>query len=360
MKRGELTGKVQTVLGLIDPDSLGVTLVHEHLLSDMSAYFVEPTEAGEKKMAHEPVSLDNLYWVHHHRITNMDNVKFTDEQVSIKEALMYKMAGGNTIVEVSNIGLHRDPLGLARISRATGLNVIMGSGYCIALTHPPEVATMTEDEITEDIVRDIMVGVGDTGVRAGMIGEIGCSLPLEDAEKKVLRACSAAQQQTGAPLGVHPSHSEDVVMEIIEILGDAGADLSRTIIYHCEYSFPQNRILDTCRRIMDAGCYISYDNFGSHNGVFPFLSGRYLDVPSDMRRINDIIQYIEWGYLNQILVSQDTAVKDEITTYGGYGYAHILRDMVPIMRSKGMSEEQINTILVENPKRVLPFAPPER
>jgi phosphotriesterase-related protein len=357
MKLEELTGKVQTVLGLIAPDSLGLTLVHEHLLSDDSAYFVEPTDACEKKMAHEPVSLDNLYWVKLHRLQSIDDMRLKDEQLAIKEAMIFKLAGGDTIVEVTTNGSSRDPLGLVRISRATGLNIVMGAGYYVALSHPPEVVTMTEEQITEKIIRDIMVGVDDTGVRAGIIGEIGTSLPLEESEEKVLRASAAAQRQTGAPLGIHPSRSEDIVMEIIKILDDAGADLSRTIIYHADHSFPQNLTLDTCRRIMDAGCYISYDCFG-HPGIFPFLDGRYIDAPSDMKRINDIIQYIEWGYLNQVLVSHDTAFKDSLTAYGGYGYAHILRNIVPILRSRDVSEEQINTILVENPKRVLPFAPP--
>ena len=107
MIQEELTGKVQTVLGLIDANSLEVTLTHEHLLCDVAALFVEPTEASEKRLAHEPVSLENLYWVWSHCFTSVDDQSFCNEQLTIKEVMAFKEAGGNTLVELSNIGLSR-------------------------------------------------------------------------------------------------------------------------------------------------------------------------------------------------------------------------------------------------------------
>ena len=352
MKKTELTGKVQTVLGLIDADSLGVTLPHEHLLTDLSAYFVEPLEASEKKMAHEPVGLENRYWVTFNALNHADNLKLTDEQVAIKEAMMYQMAGGNSIIEVSNNGLSRDPLGLARIARTTGLNIVMGSGYYIKASHPPELAAKTEQEIADEIVQDILVGVGTTGVKAGIIGELGCSLPLDETEQKVLRAGAVAQRRTGAAISIHPNLTDDLLLEIVKILGDAGADLSRTIISHVEL---WDHSMATLRQVADAGCYIAYDSFGN-TGYINF-GGVYISPPSDVQRIDDIIQLIADGYLNNVLMAQDICLKVSITAYGGSGYAHILRDILPVMRSREVSEEQIQTMLVENPKRVLPFVP---
>jgi phosphotriesterase-related protein len=355
MTQEELVGKVQTVLGLIDAESLGITMAHEHVLCDVSAYFVEPTEASERKLAHEPIRMDNLCWVRNHCSSHLDDMKLTDEQVAIKEVMLLKMAGGNTIVDMTCIGLHRDPLGLCRVSRATGVNIVMGAGYYVALSHPPELADMSEEKIAEGIVRDIMVGVGDTGVRAGIIGEIGCSLPLEENERKVLRACAVAQRRTGVAINIHPSPSDDLALEIIKILDDAGADLSRTVISHVH---PWGFSRTTLHTLADAGCYIEYDSFGQpHAGIHPLYFGLVLDFSSAVRRIEDIMQLIADGYLNHILVSQDVCFKHHLVTYGGCGYAHILRDVVPFMRHKGMSDEQIHTLLVENPKRVFPFAP---
>ena len=355
MRQTELTGRAQTVLGIIDADDLGVTLPHEHLLLDTSHFFVEPAEASERNLAHQPITLENLYWVKLHG--NLDNLKFTDEKLAIKEVLLYKWAGGDTIVELTPIGLGRDPLGLTRIARATGLNVVMGTGYYTGLQHPPGLATRTEEEITEEIVRDIMVGVGDTGVRAGIIGEIGCDTPLKDSERKVLRASAAAQRRTGAAINIHPSFSEDLVLEIINILGDNGADLSRTVISHQEFLGINNR-RTIYRKLVDAGCYIEFDTLG--HVIVPLLDAwteGLVGKRSEVDRINEIKCLIDEGYLNHILISQDVCIKFLYVTYGGAGYAHILRNVVPWMRRAGISDEQIHTMMVENPKRVLSFAP---
>ncbi len=352
MRHEELTGRVQTVLGTIDGDSLGVTLPHEHLLLDTSSDLVEPTEASEKELAHQPLTLENLYWVRLHTRFHPANRQLRDEKLAIKEALLYKRAGGGTIVELSVIGLGRDPLGLALIARATGLNVVMGAGYFTA-----ELATKTEEEIAEEIVRDIMVGVGNTGVRAGII-KAGCEgyTPLADSERKVLRASAAAQRRTGAAITIGPPFRDDLVPEVINILGDAGADLSRTIISHIDIAC-YNRA--TCHKIADAGCYLEYDGFT------PLIDrphpsppgGPLVGMRSEVDRINEIKCLIDEGYLNQMLLSHDIDRETMLITYGGAGYAHILREVVPWMRLGGISDEQIHTMMVENPKRFLSFAP---
>jgi phosphotriesterase-related protein len=231
----------------------------------------------------------------------------------------------------------------------------MGSGYYIGASHSPEIRDMSEEEIAEGIVQDIMVGVGDTGVRAGIIGEIGCSIPLEEGERKVLRASAIAQRRTGAALSIHPSPRDDLALEIVNILGNAGADLTRTVISHVDawaYS------LNTCREIANAGCYLGYEAFG-YEGIYIDFEGGTLEqlAHDDVQLVTQIMQLITEGYLSQILMSQDIYFKHQLVTYGGYGYAHILRDIVPVMQYKGMSDEQIHTLLEENPKRLLAFEP---
>jgi len=350
MGRSELTGEVQTVLGLIGPGDLGITLPHEHLVSDGSCWFVDPSEATEKAMVHHPVAVDILWWLRYHLFENMDDLLLLDEQEATEEAMRFKLAGGSSIVELSNVGLGRDPAALARISRATGLNVIMGSGYYLSVSHGPEMDAKTEEEIADEIVRDIMVGVGNSGIRSGIIGEIGCSWPLADNERKSLRAAVRAQQLTGAALNVHPGQAEEAAMEIVKILDDAGADLTRTVIDHIDRAVrkPENRI-----ELAKTGCYVEYDLFG-REGYYP-IHHRIIDLPNDAQRINEIIELMNKGYLSQILVSQDIWNKTQRCAYGGWGYAHILRDTLPVMRVKGVTEEQIHMIMVENPRRLLTF-----
>ena len=218
MPVSSFAGKAQTVLGLIEGNELGITLPHEHLFIDHAkANFHEPDVASERALSYKPVSLGILSWLRYHLTANLDNLRLLDEQEAIDEAMLFKKAGGNTIVDLTNIGSGRDPKALARVSRATSLNIIMGSGYYMEASHPPDMSEKTEGEIAEEIVRDITVGVHDSGIRAGIIGEIGCSWPLQENEKKVLRATARAQQITGAPLNVHPGRKKEAVFEIIEL-----------------------------------------------------------------------------------------------------------------------------------------------
>jgi len=261
MAISKFAGKAQTVLGLINPGDLGITLPHEHLfISHGAANFVEPPAASDKHFAYQPVSIEILNWLYHHPSNNLDNMNMLDEQEAIEEAMLFKKAGGNTIVDVTNVGIGRDPLALARISRATGLNIIMGSGHYLAGSHPKDLAEKSEEEIAEEIVRDITEGAQGTTIRAGLIGEIGCSYPMHQNEKKALRAAALAQKMTGAPLSVHPGRKNNIgALEAIDVLDKAGADLQRVIICHID-----NRVRDHKARVEigKTGCYLEYDVFG--------------------------------------------------------------------------------------------------
>lgn len=351
----KLSGKAQTVLGLIDGGELGFTLPHEHLLVDLSVRFKLLDESMSiRVMSQKPVCLETLGWVRFHAFENIDNLRLDDEEMMIKEALLYKRAGGQTIVDMTNQGLACDPHALARISRATGLNIIMGSGYyTVDSSCGPKLKDRTEGEIVDNIVTDIMVGTD--GICAGMIGEIGAdSWPLDNDEIKSLRASARAQRATGAAVNIHPGRLEESPLQILQILDSAGADLSRVVISHQDrtaYSF------ESMLEMAKTGCYLEFDCFGKEG----YYSRRYgaFDRPNDAQRVNYIIRLIDKGYLNQILISQDICQKTCLTSYGGPGYAHILDNVIPWMRAKGMPEEAIHAITVENPKRLLTFVSPE-
>ena len=135
------------------------------------------------------------------------------------------------------------------------------------------------------------------------------------------------------------------------LLDEAGVDISRVVMSHIDRTVrkPENR-----SQLAKTGCYLEYDLFG-REGYYP-PERRIIDLPNDHYRLNEISQLIDDGYLKQILISQDVCNKGQLCTYGGWGYDHILRDVVPVMRLKGFSEEVIHTILVENPKQLLVFA----
>ena len=345
-----ISGKVQTVLGPISPEYLGIVVPHEHLLVDLTSLYRDPPTASDRATALKPVVMEDLNWHRFNRLSSWDNSLLGDEDTAVAEALIFKESGGKTLVDCTNIGIGRDPLGLARISHATGLNIIMGAGYYIAETHPKDMDSKTEGDIAKEIVRDLTVGVGDTGIKSGVIGELGCSSPLHPDEPKALRAAAKAQQETGAPISIHPGHHDSAPLEIIEILAGAGADPRHLIMGHIERTVTQP---STLKELASSGCFLGYDLFGRDYPYYPFAP--HIEMPTDAQRLRQIAGLIAEGYLGQILLSQDVCRKTDMVRYGGFGYAHILEIIVPWMRRRGFEEEHIQTMLIENPARALTF-----
>jgi phosphotriesterase-related protein len=229
----------------------------------------------------------------------------------------------------------------------------MGASYYVQETHPPaeRTAEKGEEELAEAITRDVLEGADDTGVRAGLIGEVGCSWPLTDVERKVLRASARAQRATGAPLMIHPGRHQAAPVEIIAVLDGAGADLSRTIICHIDRTVDRPEIL---AELAATGCILEYDLFGFEHSYYPWSLP--IDMPNDAARLRWLRWLFDRGHVAQVVVSQDICFKDKLVRYGGHGYAHILEHVVPLMRDKGFDETEIAAILVDNPRRLLAFA----
>ena len=349
MTTTDLAGKALTVLGPVPGEALGITLPHEHILVDITVAFQEPGSATDRSLAHAPVGPDNLWWVRYHWACNRDNLQLLDEPTAVTEVQRAYLAGARTIVDPTNLGLARDPAGLARIARATGLQIVMGSGHYVGLTHPPALATMSEDAITEEIVRDVTVGVDDTGVRAGLIGEIGCSWPWTETEHKVVRAAVQAQRATGAPLMIHPGRDPAAPMEILNALAKVGADLTRTVMCHIERTvFDWARV----REIAATGCFLEYDLFGHESSFYPLGP---IDMPNDAQRLDQVFRLAAEGHARQVLLSHDICQKHRLTRYGGHGYHHLLVNVIPQMRRRGATEADLRTLFVDNPRRAFVF-----
>ncbi|MCH8206125.1 MAG: phosphotriesterase-related protein [Chloroflexi bacterium] len=350
MPNSELTGLVQTVLGTVSPDVLGPTTTHEHLMIDFRCMFNPPAEVSDLGRAHAPLTMEILGWVHYNWFDNADNLMLDDEETAIAEAALYQRAGGGTIVDATTFGIGRDPLALARIARATGLNIVMGAGYYVDMVHPPEMDDLTEADIARRIVDEVRTGVGETGVKAGIIGEIGCSWPLTRNERKVLQGAAVAQQETGASILIHPGRDDEAPREILDVLAESGADLGRVIMGHLDRTTADYGVLTAIAR---SGCYLEYDLFGLESSYYPLSD---MDMPSDAQRMDLIKRLVDDGYGERVVIAHDICTKHRLVKYGGHGWAHILEHIAPGLRHKGLSEEAVHSILVENPARALTFA----
>jgi phosphotriesterase-related protein len=338
---------VQTVLGPIAPADLGITLPHEHLLIDLRPRFIDPPDEAGRALARQPVTMANLAWVRRNYLSSLDNIVLDDEDLAVREARLFGDAGGRTIVDASSIGIRHDPGALQRIARATGLHVIAGTGFYTEDFHAADMSARSEDDLTAEIVRDLETGIGETEVRAGIIGEVGCSWPLHPNERKSLRAAARAQTATRAPISVHPGRNREAPFEVLSILAAAGADVRRVVMGHIERTELDREAL---LRLAQTGCYLEYDWFGETLSMHP--TGP-VDVPSDTERIDQLQWLISQGHREQLLASHDVCLKTRLSSYGGGGYGHIVRNVTGWMRAKGMGDSDIDAILVANPRRML-------
>ena len=208
-----MRGSVRTVLGDIAPDRLGHVQMHEHMVIDLWKGVPASASDADAPRYLEPLRLNNYYWSRRHH--SRDDLRLTDAAVAIEELTAYRDAGGGTIVDVTSVGLGRDPTALAEISRATGVHIVMGCGYYYVDYHPRELAAADLDSVTEEIVRDLTAGVGDTGIRAGIIGEIGMSWPPAPAELVVLEAAAQAHLATGVTISVHPGRDPNSPSDVL-------------------------------------------------------------------------------------------------------------------------------------------------
>src|SRR4051794_11843534 len=201
---------VMTVLGPIAGEQLGVTLMHEHLLIDVSYKWQQPTEVTLRALAEQPITLANLGFLRRNIGAVRANFRLDDVDIAAAEALAFKREGGGTIVDVSPPGIGRDPRALRAIAAQSGINVVTCTGFYLARSHPPHVAAASIEALAEEMIGEIRDGVGETGIRPGIIGEIGLGEPMYVAghtgdemhpdEAKALRAAALAQKTTGLPL----------------------------------------------------------------------------------------------------------------------------------------------------------------
>jgi phosphotriesterase-related protein len=200
----EDTKRVMTVLGPLGADELGVTLPHEHLFCDITCLCPPPETEERREFLERPAEMEILGLIRRDPLFNRDNCLLDDVDLAILEVNEFKKLGGSTIVDVTSEELvGRDPLALQEVSRATGINVVCGCGHYLHFIHPPSKAQEPMESVAEHLIRELSEGIGDTGVRPGIIGEIGTSDPIHPQEAKMLGAAALAQRRTGVAITVH-------------------------------------------------------------------------------------------------------------------------------------------------------------
>jgi len=336
-----------SVKGEVPVGEMGVTLPHEHLLIDLKN-FLNPLakEASSRHLANQKITLENRGEVLYKANFFKDNLFQDDIDVAIEESKKFKSAGGKTIIDVTLAQIGRAPDALYKISDETGLNIIMGCGKYILSAWSEDDKKKSEKDLINEIIYEFENGVGDMAIKPGLIGEIGISDMKNPNEIKNLRASAIAQKELNCALIIHFPIWDKFQHEALDILEDAGADLSRTVVSHMNGSHDD---MDFQESIAKRGVYIGYDSFGLE---YKSLSADKF-LPSDGQRITALMDLVKRGYIKQILVSHDISTKITFTKWGGWGLSHILNHIVPRLKQEGITEEQIGTLITNNPRDLI-------
>ena len=187
MPSAQKRGLAQTVLGLVQPSELGPTTTHEHLYIDFSFMYRPAQDSPSLELAEAPITLESLGWIRRNYYSNRFNITLMDPVTAIDEVRKYRELGGGAMVEATTVGIGRNPDVLARISQESGVHIIMGAGFYVDAVHPEDMDERSVEDLTRQIVAEIEQGVDGTGIKAGIIGEVGCTWPLTPNERKSLK-----------------------------------------------------------------------------------------------------------------------------------------------------------------------------
>jgi phosphotriesterase-related protein len=269
-----------------------------------------------------------------------------DEPLILEELAAFRAAGGGSLVDLTLPGIGRDPDWLAGIARASGLNIVMGCGWYRGAYYPTEalIDRRSVDDLADELVREATDGVGDTGIRPGIIGEIGTDKPwLSALEERVHRAAARAARRTGLAITTH-SVLSPVGLEQLRILEDAGADPGRVVVGHAD-SYPH---LDHYLAIIERGASIEFDFLG--------MSFTPAERHGEARIVELLCELLARGHVERVLLSQDVCHDSQLRRYGGNGYTHLADTFLPRLRAAGVGDAEIETMTVANPRRLLTVA----
>lgn len=342
---------VITIRGPVRPEELGVTLTHEHVLVDLTGYYKPPDDLVTSAELAGPVRPDQRGILEYYDYWSRDNLILNDIGTAIAELRYFTARGGRSICDVSSRGIRLDGQlsELRTLSEALDLNVIVGTGCYIESHQEPLVATMPAEDLAELFIREIVEGIDDSGVRAGILGEIGLSTPPSAAELRFLEAAAVAHRATGAAIVVHQSDYRDFQVPhlALDLLEALGVSSDRVVIAHACFCADVERIAAVAER----GAYVAFDHFG--------MPGYERDIdwqlPRDLDYVRRVIALVEAGHVLRLLLSHDICVKTHLRAFGGHGYSHLLGVVRDMFSRSGLAPQDFDTMMLTNPACLLPL-----
>lgn len=305
---------IMTVLGAIEPEILGPTLIHEHLL------------------AHPPAVLE----------TDPD-LSIPDWDAALADVEAFSFSGGSAIVDCSPPDNGRDLPGLRWVAERVAVHIIAVAGFHKDLHSRPYTHGKDPDELAEALVAELRQGVGQPPIFPGLL-KAGSSLnEITEGERTAFQAVARAHKVTGATITTH-TEAGTMALEQIELLASEGVDPNRVILGHMNRRY---RDEDYIVAALKTGAFVSFDQLGKPNHG------------PDEPKAAMLARLIEAGYIGQLLISQDLARKSVRPAYGGApGWTYMLDRFTLMLMEAGVEAAAVRQLLVDNPVRALTIHPP--
>ncbi len=341
---------IQTVTGTLSLDRVRGILPHEHLLMDMTHEAIEPKTQEEKDLFYGEITMENLGMLRRNPYIVKKNLGLWDEELAVAEVKPLMDAGCNLFVDLTTMELGRDVHKLRSIAQKTGLNIVCGCGMFVNDIPPDAYRKMTAEALAELMVKEITEGIDGTDIRAGVIGEIGTSDIIYPAEERGLRAAGLASLRTGRPIYIHTYPWSRAGLDALHLLMDMGVSPEKICICHLDVQFDEEYILSVLR----TGAYVEFDNLGKEF-VFEPVDAAFAGGPfeTDWERVRMLKKLTDAGFAERLLISNDICLQISLHAFGGWGYDHMFKNFVPMMKMGGIDPELIDTIVDKNPRRFL-------
>jgi len=318
---------IRTLLGDLQPAKVGpgAVLFHEHLSYD-NDFFAKLGREGTPRPGSplaSPLPTPNM----------MEDLDWMTEEVQAAAK-----DGVSCIVDGGHADIGTDVEFLRLLSRRSGMPIVKGGGYYRQLTYPPRIAKMSESELVEELVRHAR------DERWGAFGEIGTSDEITTDERKMLRAVGKAHVRTGLPIFSHTANGKAAI-EQLDIFQGEGVDVNHLVIGHMCCYFDPNPWRQVHAAIAKRGAYVGFDRVGGEQGE------------ADKPRVEMVMAFLEGGYENRALIASDFSFRTSSKRGGGGGVARAVTKFVPMLRQRGVKDDVLQRILVDNPRRFLAFVP---
>lgn len=328
----------QTVTGPVSTNDLGIVLPHEHLVSDLSNAYTPAAEQHVRDLLDAPVSADLAWLLKEHPYNSADNCRLDDLRGMADDLTAFRRLGGETVIDLTPPGLGRRPEALEQLSRQSGVNIIMGSGWYLERFQDGNTRASTVEALADSLLSDFV----RDGIRPGVIGEIGVSPGFTAAEQRALRAAALVQKELGVPLFIHTPAWERMGTRILDLVIDGwGVNPGAVVLCHMDPShFDTNYQMDMAAR----GVMLGFDMIG-----MPFTFPSEGESPGPGESADAIARLVHAGFGQQILLSHDLFLKSMLTKHGGNGFSYVPFAFPSRLHERGISPEEVNAMLTSNP-----------